>query len=223
MRSRAPSPDPATEPVRTTLKRALVLLSLLAALGCTSRGRLPPTTSPIATFPVPVAVRFSRPGARLELRLPRKGPIVARCDADCNLLLLPARYDLRISGEGPDDRERLDVRGPSTVRVRVGNSAAVWLGAGPGLAGGLASMALPGALFHALICSESEPPSASDSRSCSRTTTTLALVGLSGVALAVVGIVVVHANETRIEVEQPATSAAPAPLFGDAQGIGFRF
>jgi hypothetical protein len=174
-----------------------------------------------AAAEVPVAIRFSRPGAQLDIRRSRHGPTVAHCDADCDLVLPPARYELRISGEGPEARERLEVRGASTIRVRVGNSAAFLAGAGTGLVGALAGVALPWAMLHALSCSEGEPPSPGDSHSCTRTTRTLLIVGLSGVALAIAGTAVAHANATRIELEQP--SAAPTPWFADARGVGLQF
>lgn len=223
MRSRARSPEKTSRRTRPAClaKRALVSVSVLTALGCARRGQSPSTTSSASASPIPVAIRFSRPGARLDILRSRRGAVIAHCDADCDLVLPPARYELRVSGEGPDARERLDVRGASSIRIRVGNSAAFSVGAGTQLVGGLAAVALPLALWHALSCSEGEPPSSNDSHSCSRTTSTLLIVGVSGVALAIAGAAVAHANTTRIEVEQP--TASPTPLFGDARGVGLRF
>jgi hypothetical protein len=166
-----------------------------------------------------MSVHFSRAGARLNV-LSLQGARVAHCDADCSLLLPLGRYDLRVSGEGPSERARLDLNRATSVDIQLGNSGAFAAGAATGLVGSVAAFALPVAMGRALVCSESEHPSPSDSRSCNQTT--LLIVGLSGLALTILGKFVVLGNATQIHINRPP-APAPASVLTNADGIGFRF
>ncbi|MEO7033294.1 MAG: hypothetical protein ABI548_05500 [Polyangiaceae bacterium] len=197
---------------------------VFVALGCAQQGGPPLHTGQGPKLPVPVTVRFSRPGAQLDVLVPRGGPTVAHCDADCEIALPPGRYDPRVTGEGPNQRAHLDLRDPTKIRVRIGNSVGAAAGATETAVGVLAASGLiagPASVLNCIGGSADTPGNGS----CARNATVLFMAGAAGLALAFVGNGVLRANDTRIDIEPAPTAAPPPPtaLFENAQGVEVRF
>jgi hypothetical protein len=165
-------------------------------LGCTGCGQLVSRPSSLDyAEPAPqVDVRFAKEPFQLTIvrATPESEQVVAQCQARCRLVVPSGRYLLRARGDAPTAERSFELRHTTRVMVRPGSSMGRVAGIGLIAGGGVASFGLPLAALTGPLA---------DNRH-DATPGVLAVVGVSGLAALVTGIVLHRNSRTTIEIEQ---------------------